>query len=48
MRRGRGLIRGVIGGLAKRHSAAEISAAAAMVGEATKAISEDLFFVSPE
>jgi hypothetical protein len=44
----RGLIRDVIGGLARRHSAAEISAAAAIVDEATEAISKDLFFVSPD
>jgi hypothetical protein len=44
----RRLVRDVIEGLAKRHSAAEISAAAAMVGEATAAISTDIFFVSPD
>jgi hypothetical protein len=42
------LIRDVIGGLASRHSATEISAAAAVVDEATEAISKDIFFVSPD
>jgi hypothetical protein len=44
----RGLIRDVIEGLGSRHSAAEISTAAALVGEATEAISTDIFFVSPD
>src|SRR5450755_2206982 len=44
----RKLIREVLGGLAHRYSAAEISAAAAIVGEATNVIADDVFFVSPD
>ena len=43
----RGLIRDVIQGLASRHSGAQISAAATIVGQATEAIGNDIFFVSP-
>ena len=44
----RALVRDVISGLAKRHSGAEISAAAAIVGEASDRIADDIFFVSPD
>ncbi len=44
----RGLIRDVIQGLAGRHSDAQISAAVTIVGDATEAIANDLFFISPD
>lgn len=42
------LIRGVLGGVRKRHSRRDIAVAAAIVGEATDAIVDDIFFVGPE
>ncbi len=40
-----GLIRGVLDGLKKHHSKADIRTAAAIVGEVTDAIGEQIFFV---
>jgi hypothetical protein len=42
------LIRDVIDGLARKHSAKEIRAAAAIVGEATKVIGDEVLLVSPD
>jgi hypothetical protein len=42
------LVRDVLGGVAKRYSNRDIKVAAAIVKEATRAITEDIFFVAPE
>jgi hypothetical protein len=42
------LIRDVIGRLTHNHPAAEISAAAVIVGEATKVIGDEIFFMSSD
>lgn len=44
----RELVRDVITDLTRRHSAEEIEAAAAIVGEATDAICRDIFLVAPD
>ena len=44
----RTLVRDVISGLAKRYSGAEISAASAIVAEASDRIASDIFLVSPD
>jgi hypothetical protein len=42
-----GLVRGVLGGIRKRHSKRDVAVAAKIVGEATEAICNDIFFVDP-
>jgi hypothetical protein len=42
------LIRSVLDDVGKRHSKRDIRVAAAIVGEATREISENIFFVGPE
>jgi hypothetical protein len=42
------LIRGVLGGVGKRHSKRDIKVAAAIVKQATASISNEIYFVGPE
>jgi hypothetical protein len=44
----RALVRDVISGLGNKHSSAEISAASAIVAEASDRIAGDIFIVSPD
>jgi hypothetical protein len=42
------VIRGVLGGVGKRHSKRDIKAAATIVKQATASIGEEIYFVGPE